>query len=288
MSGGGAGRPDVILVLAALGAVYVMGWMRLRRRGPALARLGRLALYGGGLAALGLALLSPLGSAASRLFLAHMVQHELLLMVAPVLLLLADPFPAVVWGLPAGARRAVGRALAAGGRARRGLVALTSMPAAWVLSTAALWLWHLPAVYARAVGDGVLHDLEHVVFFASGLLFWWPVVRPAPRVRAAGERVYGILYIVLAHLQNAVLGLGLMLAPVALYPPYAAGGAGMSALDDQAWGGLIMWAGGGAIHMTALLALLARVLGARGGSRRIPLGNLTDLAGPALPSRKTC
>ncbi len=261
-------RVDVPGVVSALGAAYLIGWIRLRRRAPALACAWKLVLYLSALATVCVALLSPLARLASVLFVAHMIQHELLLMVAPALLLLSDPFPIALWGLPATARKAVGRCLVSGAAGRRALAALTWMPSAWLIYTGALWAWHLPAAYDEAVRAGRIHDLEHLVFFATGGLFWWPVVSPAPRLRPPGSKVYRIIYVVLAHLQNALLGLSLMLAPRVLYRAYVMqwSGSDLSPLDDQAWGGLIMWAGGGAIHMMAVLVLITRLLGGRGGA----------------------
>ncbi len=262
-------RPDVTAAVLVLGAAYIIGWFRLRRRTRRLASEWKLALYCSGLATIGVALLSPLARLASVRFVAHMIQHELLLMVAPALLLLSDPFPIALWGLPATARKAVGRCLVSGAAGRRALAALTWMPSAWLIYTGALWVWHLPAAYDEAVRAGPIHDLEHLVFFATGVLFWWPVISPAPRLRPPGSHVSRIVYVVLAHLQNALLGLSLMLAPRVLYRAYAMqwSGSDPSPLDDQAWGGLIMWAGGGAIHMLAVLVLIARLLGRRGGGR---------------------
>jgi cytochrome c oxidase assembly factor CtaG len=167
----------------------------------------------------------------------------------------------MVWSLPRGVRLAVGRWLCRGAPVRRALELGTWRPAAWLLYTLTLWGWHVPAAYELAIGEGPIHDLEHLAFFATGVLFWWSVVNPAPRLYPSGRYLARIVYVVLAHLQNALLGLALMMAPRVLYPTYAATGLGetSSPLDDQFWGGLIMWAGGGGIHMLAVLILMARL-----------------------------
>ena len=250
-------------IITLLGAAYGAGWLRLRRRARPLAGIRELALYLSGLAAIGVALTSPLHHLASTQFFAHMIQHELLLMVAPLLLLLSNPFPVILWGLPERARRVVGGWFARGAAGRLGLVALTRMEAAWLVYTATLWAWHVPAAYETALAVPLIHDLEHTTFFATGVLFWWPVAHPAPRVRPPHQYVSRIVYVVLAHLQNALLGLGLMLTPWVVYPVYAVTtrAIALSPLDDQAWGGLIMWAGGGTIHMLAVLILLGCLFG---------------------------
>src|SRR3989304_4647402 len=93
-------RPDVLLVLLVLGTLYITGWWRLRRRRPQAARRWQLALSLAGLAVIAVALLSPLDPLASLLLAAHMIQHQLLTMVAAPLLLLANPLPVVLWALP--------------------------------------------------------------------------------------------------------------------------------------------------------------------------------------------
>jgi putative membrane protein len=191
-----------------------------------------------------------------------MAQHMLLIMVAVPALLLADPFPALVWALPAPARRRLRALLAAGAPLRRGWRALTRMPVAWTLHAVVLWVWHLPPIYDAALAHDALHDLEHVAFAASAVLFWWPVIDPAPRAGRAAPSGRRIVYLVLGAFQSGALGLLLTLSPTALYPAYARAPrvAALDPLEDQAWGGILMWGVGGAIDMLAVLVLLSRFL----------------------------
>jgi cytochrome c oxidase assembly factor CtaG len=263
-------RPDVLLVLLAFGTAYVRGWRRLRAGvHGGLAAGWRLAAYLTGLAALAVALLSPLEHLAERLFTAHMVQHQLLLMVAPPCLLLANPFPFVVWGVRPGLRRALQRHLVDGRLPRRVLRALTRLPVAGVLYAGSLWAWHWPPAYEAALRHHAIHDLEHLTFFAAAVLFWWPVINPAPRARGARDGVYyglRIAYLILATAQNTLLGAVLGLSERLLYPSYAAFAGelwGWSAVDDQAFGGGIMWSGGH-MYLIAILALLWQAMNAEG------------------------
>lgn len=254
-------RPEILGPLALAAGLYTVGWRRLGGREPG--GRARLALALGGLLAVAVALLSPLDALAHRLFVAHMVQHMLLIAVAAPALLLADPYPALLWALPRGARGLAQRWLrrdAAAGRAWR---ALTPMPAAWACYMLVLWLWHLPDAYDAALGDRLLHDLEHASFFGAALLFWWPVIHPAPRFRRRASDVAGIVYLVLAAFQTAALGLLLTLTPAALYAFYADAPRppGFDALDDQVWGGVVMWGVGGLVDMIAVLALVHRAMG---------------------------
>ena len=258
-------RPEVTLPLAIALLVYALGWARLALRSPARRRpalVARLALSLAGLVLAAVALLG-LHDAAHERFLPHMAQHLLLMMAAVPLLLLADPLPAALWALPAFARKRIGLLLTEGAYARSAWRALTRLPVAWLVYALVLWLWHLPVAYDAALTIGWLHDLEHVSFVAAAVVFWWPVIAPAPRVAAPPSPVARVVYLVLAAFSGGALGVLLAASPAPLYA-YAAG----DPLADQAWGGILMWAVGGAIDMAAVLAVVARVVG---GPRRVPV-----------------
>jgi len=267
-------RPDVVLALALLALAYVAGWTRLARRSPALRRpalCARLALALGGVGALAVALLG-LHEAAHASFSAHMAQHLLVLLVGVPAILLADPLAAVLWALPERARRAAGHALTAGAPARRAWRVLTAMPVAWTIHALVLGLWHLPAAYDAALARGWLHDLEHLAFAGAATLFWWPVIRPAPRAQPAPHPAWTVAYLLLGAFQSAALGLWLARAPRALY-----GYAGAGALEDQAWGGVLMWGAGGAVDMLAVLLVVYRVLSL---GERAPAARFLDAPRP--------
>jgi cytochrome c oxidase assembly factor CtaG len=193
-----------------------------------------------------------------------MIQHVLLMMVGVPLVLLADPLAAALWALPAGARARVGGLLVRRSPARGGWDALTRMPVAWTLYAVVLWGWHLPAAYDAALAHGWLHDLEHLVFALAAIVFWWPVIGPAPRSAAPPTAVARVVYLVLAAFSSSALGVALAASPAPLYA-YQTTVDAVSAREDQAWGGIVMWAVGGAIDMAAVLAVVARVIA---GERR--------------------
>ena len=264
-------RPAVLIPLGALGVLYVRGWWWLRRvpRTRRAAPAWRLAAYLTGLASVVLALCSPLELLAELSFTAHMVQHQMLLMMAPPLLLLAEPFPVMLWGLPPRFRRRVGMLVARPGPVRSVIRWLTWMPVAGGLYTLTLWGWHYPAAYEAALRYPVLHDVEHLTFFGTAVLFWWPIVNPAPRLRRLTTGVmYGarIGYLILATAQNTLLGAVLGLAERALYPAYAAAPrllAEWGPVDDQSFGGGVMWSGSH-MFLVAVLVLLHRAMEAEG------------------------
>jgi putative membrane protein len=247
-------RPEVVAPLLIVAGAYAVGWWRLHRRGGSVSGW-RVAASAGGLASLAIALSTPFERMAHASFAAHMTQHLLLTVAAAPLLLLANPFAALVWALPSPVRGGAGRWLRSGAWLRRLWYGLTLMSVAWLAHAAAMWLWHLPIAYDAAVGDRTLHDLEHLVFFGTAVLFWWPVAQPAPRLRPPAGYGTRVVFLVLAALQASLLGLLLTMNP-GLYRAYPSA-------EDQSLGGLLMWAVGGAVDMLAVLVLMGRYLGAQ-------------------------
>lgn len=256
-------RTDVALVVLAAGAMYVVGWRRLRHVTPAIAPAWRLILYLLGLLAIALALLSPIDTLGSLLFVAHMAQHELLTMAAPPLLLLGNPLPIILWALPSRGRRWAGRLLAPGGAVRAVLRTSTFLPVAWVVYVVTLWGWHHPVAYGLSLRIGAVHDAQHLSFFLTAVLFWWPIIDPAPHVRGYVHHAFRVIYAVPAALQSQALGLVFaFLATGVLYPHYVAVPRvlGLSAEQDQSAAGLLMMQVEGFVYLAVILGLVAGLL----------------------------
>lgn len=262
--------PELVLPLAALAGLYAVGFCRLARKGPAARLRWRVAAGATGWLALAAALLPPVATLAHAFLSVHMVQHLLLMAGAAPLLLLADPVPATLWALPRSLRRRAGWWLRGSSRARAGWERLTSVPAAALVYAAVLWSWHHPRAYDTALGGEWVHHLEHLMFFGAAVVFWWPVIGPAPRARRRPSPGARIAHVVGAALHGSLLAMLLAWSPRVLYESYAVAppGSGLTALEDQALGGVVMWAGGSAADMLALLALVWRVLAAADGPAR--------------------
>jgi putative membrane protein len=250
--------PWIIGSLLSVVFLYILGWRALFRRTgiPKKRLIPRAWLFGAGIGALVLALLSPIDVLAEDLFSAHMVQHTLLLLVAAPLLVLSLPLPAILLGLPPGVRRAVGSGWRKA-RWLRGFWRLISQPlVAWLLQAGLLWAWHAPGLFQAAVENEVIHALEHLSFLGSALLFWWVIVSTFGRRHA--QRGVGILYLFTAALQGGLLGALLTFSPRVWYPIYIDRGAawGLSALADQQLAGIIMWVPAGLIYILAGLLMM--------------------------------
>jgi cytochrome c oxidase assembly factor CtaG len=253
-------RPEVAAPLLIAACACAVGWRRLRRRGGS-ASGWRVAASAGGLLSVLIALSAPLDRLAHVSFAAHMLQHLLLIVGAAPLLLLADPFAALCWALPAPVRSRAGRLLRPGTPLRSIWRGLTTVSVAWLAHVAAVWLWHLPSAYDAAVADRVVHDVEHLIFFGTAVLFWWPIVQPAPRLRVPTGYGIRVGYLVLAALQGALLGLLLTMSRETWYRAYPSA-------EDQSLGGLVMWGIGGAVDMLAVLILVGCYLGTQDRAER--------------------
>lgn len=251
--------PLVLLGIVAAAAVYARGlrvfWRRVGiGRGV---RAWQAAAYAGGLAALVVALVSPLDALAEALFAAHMVQHLVLMLVAAPLLVLGAPLVPALWALRRGRRHALGRWWRQARSLRAAWAALSQPGVVWALYAATLWLWHVPVLYQAALASAPIHALEHLTLLASALLFWWTALHPG-RSGRLGHGL-GVLYVFTAGLQSGLLGILLTFARAPWYPAYAPGEAawGLSPLEDQQLAGLLMWVPGGLAHLLAALALFA-------------------------------
>jgi cytochrome c oxidase assembly factor CtaG len=213
-----------------------------------------------------IALLSPIDALSQQLFFMHMIQHLLLIMVAPPLLLLANPLPFLLWGLPAGQRRSVGRGLShvlhRESRFRTGLRSITAPGIMWLLWVIALLSWHDPNLYNAALRYEWVHDLEHLTFFLASMIFWWRIIGPGPRIHKPMGIVARIALVLAAVPPNMALGAVLAFAGVAFYSYYEAVPRlwGIDTVTDQRIGGIIMWIPGSMMFIITALILSFRML----------------------------
>jgi cytochrome c oxidase assembly factor CtaG len=258
------------LLIAA--AVYLRGWRYLRRRDPVRWHAGRPAALIGGLAALYLALASPLEPFAALLLQVHMLQHLLLTMVAPPLLWLAAPLLPMLRGLPQPLRVYWAAPLLAAPELRRFFTFWTHPMAALPLFVAATWLWHIPNMYELALRSSSWHYAQHACFLATALLFWYPVIRPYPS-RPRWSVWLLLPYLMVADLSNTLLAALLTFSGRVLYPHYADVPrlGGISAAADQAAAGVLMWVPGSLAFLAPMCAIGVRMLsGTADASGRSP------------------
>ncbi len=253
-------EPWLAVLLALACVLYVAGVARLWRKagiGRGIARK-EAASFALGVAALIAALFSPLDPLGATYFSAHMVQHEILMVVAAPLFVLGRPVEAWTWGTPMGARRALHRAVGASGLAPA-WDTLTKPLVAWSLHAAALWGWHVPALFDAAIANEAVHVAQHLSFLGTALLFWSAMMTGGPQGRAHATCVLG-QFTTMIH--TGALGALLTFSSVPWYAAYRHGlhEAALGALEDQQLGGLIMWIPGALAYLVAALASMAALL----------------------------
>lgn len=256
-------------VLAVSAAAYAAGVARLWRHagiGRGITR-SQAACFAGGWAAVAIALVSPLDEWADDLFVAHMAQHELLMVVGAPLIAIAAPLLAYLWILPAPTRRSA--LIAVRGRTVASSWAVITAPATvWLLHGVALWIWHMPSLWNAALADESIHALQHFCFFWTAALFWWGMVHG--RYGRAGYGV-AVLYLFATAVHSGVLGALLTFSPHLWYPIYERTSAafGLTPLEDQQLAGLLMWVPAGLIFIGGGLYFFAAWL--RESERRVRL-----------------
>jgi putative membrane protein len=261
-----------LAAIAVTALLYRLGGQLSATASDAGKRWRGVAFYGG-LATLVLAVDSPIDAYAGQLFWVHMVQHVLLMMVAPPLLLIGRPWPRLSRPLPLGLRRPLARGVLAGPTLApaRGVFRRLAAPLpSFVLFNGTLLLWHFPALYDLTLHNGPVHNLEHALFFGTALLFWVHLVPGAsgrPQLADGARAVYGTAALLVSWILAIVLGL----AQEPLYGAYASLAqrpGGLSALGDQQLAAGVMWVPGSVPYCIVLVVVALRWLDPAAGSGR--------------------
>lgn len=251
--------PFAVFALLLTGWLY---WRGSRHRTQRVSAAGHTILarrrryFWSGWIILVIALASPLDPMGEQLFWAHMVQHELMMLLAAPLLVASRPSSALLRGLSMPVARGFG-ALTRGSALRSFWWLLLSPPVAWTIHTIGLWAWHVPFLFEAGLTQSWVHALQHVSFLWIALIFWFSLMRRQPSHSAGG-----VLYFFTTAVHASLLGALLTFAPEPWYTPYATTAPqwGLSALEDQQLGGLIMWMPAGVVFIVAGLLSLARTM----------------------------
>jgi putative membrane protein len=250
-------EPVVLLLLALSAFLYVRGVRSLWREASTGRGVSKREAwcFAGGWLALFVALVSPLHPWGRVLFSAHMTQHEVLMLLAAPLFVLSRPLVPILWALPIGWARKLG------GLGKQRAVqtiwrALTNPLVAWAVHAVALWVWHVPALFDATVTSELVHTLQHLSFFLSALLFWWALVNGPQGLMGYGAAT---LYMFTTSVHSGLLGALITFAGSAWYPAYqtTTQSWGLTPLEDQQLGGLIMWIPAGLVYIVAGLMLFA-------------------------------
>lgn len=268
--------PIPLTLTAIVSAIfYLLGWRHLRSSAADVIPAWRATSFLVGVFLVWLAIGSPLALLDEQLLTAHMMQHLLLMTIAPPLIWMGAPVMPMLHGLP---RRFVQSVLApclrwptvrAVGRA------LSQPTFCWLAAAAALVVWHIPALFNAALQSEGLHLGEHASFLAAGFLFWWPVIQPWPSV-PVWPRWSILLYLFAATLPCDILSAYLTFCERVVYPAYASAprSSGLSALEDQQCAGALMWTCITIIFLLPAAQITLQLLGpnaSEGGFEKIEL-----------------
>jgi putative membrane protein len=256
-------EPSLLIPIVVTVILYGWGIHRVWQRagvGRGITRRSWICFLGGILALL-IALVSPLDALAGVLFSAHMAQHLILMLLAAPLLVVSD-FPlALLWGAPRPSAHSMGfranqwQALSRVGKLFRSPIS------AWLLFAITMWLWHAPTLYEAALRDETLHDVEHLAFLVTGMLFWWVLFRHTTQKHIH----YGmaIPYLFTTVLHSGILGALMTFTSQPWYPYYTDRVVpwGLTPLQDQQLAGLIMWLPGGTLLTLFTIGYFAAWLG---------------------------
>ena len=254
--------PVLVVPLGLALLVYVVGWRRLAKRASA---RPSAPLFLIGWAVLTFSLVSPLHAAGERSFTMHMIEHELIMLVATLLLAMSGSGGIMAWGLPRPLRQSLG------GSWKSPLQwlwrRLTEPVTATAIQAVVMWGWHAPALFDRALESSGWHIAQHACFFVSSLIFWWAMLHP----RRGGYGVSAACLFVTSLIGGA-LGALMSFSSSPWYADYAAmgmSGIGLDPTDDQRLAGLIMWIPGGLVHGVAAITLFYKWLKSAEGTHAL-------------------
>jgi putative membrane protein len=255
------------VVLVILAIAYAIGLRRLwnTNAGTQTVRKWQAASFAIGLASAATALLSKLDAWSDILFSAHMTQHEILMLVAAPLLALGQPLVASLRALPAGWARSLAGAFNRPGWLRVWRIVVHPFTA-WLIHFVVLWVWHIPSLFQATLGNEFVHAAQHLSFLLSALLFWWAVMQGRD---AAVNYGLAVVFMLTTAIHSGLLGALITFARTVWYPVYngRTDPWGLTALQDQQIGGLIMWVPACTVYVAAGLALFAAWL--RESERRV-------------------
>jgi putative membrane protein len=252
---------EVNVILCAMAIVYARGWIHLHSRFPKLVSFWHLTAFMSGIASLWIAVGSPLEAFDDVSLSLHMVQHLLLMAIAPPLVLLGAPTLPLLRGLPKTIVRKIVSPFLRWTPIEWLGNFLTHPAVCWLVAALVLLGWHIPAAFELALRSNSWHDMEHICFFSASLLFWWPVIQPFPSV-SRWPRWSIPVYLFLGMFPGGALGAFLAFCDRVLYPSYESAPriSHLSPLEDQVLAGVLMWVLGTIVCLVPAVLITVRLL----------------------------
>jgi cytochrome c oxidase assembly factor CtaG len=255
-------------------ALYVRGWMRLRRRGSGLATVYRLLVFVFAAFLVGVAFLSPLNTLNREYLFMRELQVVVVCLLAPPAYFISCAYDMMLAGLPTSARRSLNRTLQESAAIGGVLHKATPFWFVWLLFLSLFLIWHDPGFANWMLARPVVHTFGLVILATAALLFWWHLVGTGPRLHASLPAWIFALALVPVEIANMATGVSIAFADKPLYDHYAAAAAAATAagvprlniLEDQALGGAMLWVAGSFIYISAIILLVNRLFQAHDGT----------------------
>jgi putative membrane protein len=260
-------EPQIVLPLAIVFVMYATGALR---RGQLHILRWRHASFFAGWLSLFLALTSPIHELGEQLFSAHMLQHEIMILISAPLIAASHPGATCLWAFAPRGRVSIGAWVHR--IEQKQLIRFVTAPLiAWLLEAIALWVWHIPVLYQATLESDWIHAAQHLSFFLTAVIFWSALYGVGRSAMSYGA---GTFYVFGTAVHCSALGALLTFSTVLWYPAYSGTTArwGFTPLEDQQLGGVIMWVPSAIVFIVIALALVAKWL--RESDRRLKLGSL--------------
>ncbi len=251
------------LVLTTMLVLYVAGWRAAHRTRPRQLPPWRAVCFVAGIVSLWIAIASPIDALDDYLLAAHMIQHFILMSIAPPLIVLGAPMVPLLRGIPKALRPPL-RLLFRARWLHRVVRFFLHPVSAWLLMNIAYLGWHVPAAFELTFRSEAIHQLEHACFFLTSIAFWWVVLAPWPS-RRAWPRWTVIPYLLSADVLNTILSATLAFSGRVLYPSYlhAERVCFLTPLNDQIAAGAEMWVLNSVVFLAPAVVLTFRLLAPR-------------------------
>ena len=248
--------PEISGPILVIVAIYVRGAVRRRSVAQPVSAI-RHTLFAGGILALFLSLQSPVDPMGERLFLAHQIQHLLLRMVGPMLVVLSRPQGVLIAGLPEVLRRSLVAPAMANGAISGLYRRLTGPVTAFLLFVLSLYVWQIPAIHNTALLDPAIHWAMHLTMLAAGFLFF-AMVFDRRDLPTAPPHFLRIVLLFAAIVSNILLGAVTVFKTTVLYTAYDIEGRlfGIAPLTDETAGGFVLWVPASMMLIVAIVIVI--------------------------------
>ncbi|MBM32188.1 MAG: hypothetical protein CL764_04925 [Chloroflexi bacterium] len=198
----------------------------------------------------------PIDYFAEQMFFIHMIQHLTIMVIIAPVLLFSNPMPMFIWGTPNFLRKIISKPFSGNSLLKRTITKITKPKYSLSIYIIVLYFWHIPFFYNAALQNNGVHYINHLLFFFASIIYWWPIIGPSP-VKSPLSVIKKIIYVLIAVTPSAALAAFITFSPTPLYDysstPLHWNVA--SHVEDQRWGGIIMWLPGNFLFLGFLIGL---------------------------------